>query len=1264
MLSLIKSKSKKRKERKRFENSNSGREGSSKKIVVGVGVSAGYSGRKSSDDDSLENVDADFKYETPTNVGASFKYEPEPVVYEPVSVVDQRDIEALAMMDHLIRTNNVAVAVERPPSRSDRPSSRNSERSSSVMSSSSRRQQPRLGVGHQQQQQQQQQQGQTYLFEDDPGIMSEVETSSTRFRRTSGGSANNRQSSGMINISSSSSSRKSRPRTSPNQVPRGYSVINASQMGEGRPSSRQSISDDLDPGIMSEVETSSTSRHAKRSSRSRNGGYSVNIGGGGGGSSGTAIFPKNQPSIVGKVSSTLFEEDPGIMSEAETSATSSRLRRTEVKLGMGGKGNVSDLLPVVRTPSKTLERPLGIVFLIYRGETKRALLPNEITSIITVKALFVRSFNKALTLDYLDSPRVNIYMHNNSKDLFHELLDLRDIRDRTILKVFEADSSGRGPGGLGPVGLPPITNAEEYLGGVPVPDNDYQRSSSTNRVHRTLPRNTFSSLDQGESLMSNLRTGPGGVAPMLGERSKTLGPGFMRAHRLNGSRVESGYISSPDGNYDFDSRSASLPLHHVAHSRFSSGQSYSGRYSSAGPANTQEAKEKMMMMEAQLSQLTGMVEKALKHKRLGKKQVSFDKSVTFNDEDTPPKQPSSAPQLPPTSNGHHAPPQGILTTSKRHNHHHNHSSSSSAVSIRHQDRPNPELHQNLRRLHRSARELKQEVRVLRRLTQLQSMAMKDLVQDTYLKLREACISFSSQNGLMSSTENLEHWRIAQDEELFSKELNDLLQSISELESKVEEVRNGVIVKKDKIMLQEVESMALVLSKCSKTVTQLRQAYPTLEANLKSGAAVAESTVNNKETDVSLMTEFLKRSSERLDNAWRRCKKLTGTLVTLKRLASVQEQRFHPGGSSSAASSDISLSPTPDNRPMSAEGKESTLDDLLDALQTYATKPKAPAAPTTAQNQINQLQQQQQPVVLKAVVKPQQSHIPPPAADSPKSSSTISSPTPARKMSKELINGDLVAAAKNKGPPPCPPPRPANIPYSKGAPPPPPPRTSSATSKPGTAAKNGQVLNKEEVNSINLQKSHVGGLRKAAAVELGQQSASGGVDPLLHTRQDVLETRHQELLSRQRQLQEQYQRLQEMQKKTTEQKEQKAQSSTLPIVCGPAGNSSDGEKSSKEEPLYMVLGEAARGGVREGEKDVTAVATATAAATAAASAVAAAAENGGYDVRGGGGSTVVMVEANKDGGWNDAGEGEKGEKQEKKDEEEKVGAEDERKPELV
>lgn len=128
------------------------------------------------------------------------------------------------------------------------------------------------------------------------------------------------------------------------------------------------------------------------------------------------------------------------MSEAETASTGFR---------RGGKSRSS--LPVVRTPSKTLERPLGefritgtlifllwlkivliynlvstgLVFLQYRSETKRALLPNEITSIDTVRALFVRSFPRQLTMAYLEGPNVKIYIHDASKDMFYELEDVR-----------------------------------------------------------------------------------------------------------------------------------------------------------------------------------------------------------------------------------------------------------------------------------------------------------------------------------------------------------------------------------------------------------------------------------------------------------------------------------------------------------------------------------------------------------------------------------------------------------------------------------------------------------------------------------------------------------------------------------------------------------------------------------------------------------------------------------------------------------------------
>ncbi|XP_042869076.1 serine/arginine repetitive matrix protein 1-like [Penaeus japonicus] len=170
--------------------------------------------------------------------------------------------------------------------------------------------------------------------------------------------------------------------------------------GKGYGYSPPSAVFDDDPGIMSEAETSSTG--FRRGGKQR------------------ASLPVSRTPSAKTLDSrfemddnSYWDEDPGIMSEAETSST-----------GRGRNLKPRTSLPIVRTPSKTLERPLGLVFLQYRGETKRALLPNEITSLDTVKALFVRSFPNQLTMQYLDLPSVKIYIHDSNKDMFYDLEDL------------------------------------------------------------------------------------------------------------------------------------------------------------------------------------------------------------------------------------------------------------------------------------------------------------------------------------------------------------------------------------------------------------------------------------------------------------------------------------------------------------------------------------------------------------------------------------------------------------------------------------------------------------------------------------------------------------------------------------------------------------------------------------------------------------------------------------------------------------------------
>ena len=169
--------------------------------------------------------------------------------------------------------------------------------------------------------------------------MSEVETSSTRYRKPSRGE--NRPP-----PAASSGSRLQQPRTSLKNNSSNHHIYS-------------SLYDD-DPGIMSEAETASTTRGKRSSSRTNSipgslGGYknpqrSVQF-----------RYPvaqyqgsNSQDSLGGLDNSgpsgLLFDEDPGIMSEADTSSTSGRKRRQlKAEQGRGKQLNHHMAVKVIRS---------------------------------------------------------------------------------------------------------------------------------------------------------------------------------------------------------------------------------------------------------------------------------------------------------------------------------------------------------------------------------------------------------------------------------------------------------------------------------------------------------------------------------------------------------------------------------------------------------------------------------------------------------------------------------------------------------------------------------------------------------------------------------------------------------------------------------------------------------------------------------------------------------------------------------------------------
>ena len=302
------------------------------------------------------------------------------------------------------------------------------------------------------------------------------------------------------------------------------------------------------------------------------------------------------------------------------------------------------------------------------------------------------------------------------------------------------------------------------------------------------------------------------------------------------------------------------------------------------------------------------------------------------------------------------------------------------------------------------------------------MAMKDLVTDTYLKLREAVIVFATENKYGSKTD-FEKIKITEDEDLFCSGVSDLLRDLTDLEVNVEDIRSSVINKKNKISIQDVENLAMMLSRSSKKVTELQKKLPTIQQKL------TQTRHSDDQEEKKRVKKLEAEIPGNLENAWKRCRKVTGTLVTLKRLASVQEQRIHPG-----APIDVSLSPTPSEiarLPSGSDtGAESTLDDLLDALQNYNSE--GGSNPDSLASEPPEQEGEKSQSSSSSTAPPS---CPPPATNP----SLLKAPLGRLPSYPSTEVGSPVKQVYE--PPPCPPRT-----SGKGAPPPPPPRTSSSVNK--------------------------------------------------------------------------------------------------------------------------------------------------------------------------------------------------------------------------
>jgi len=85
-----------------------------------------------------------------------------------------------------------------------------------------------------------------------------------------------------------------------------------------------------------------------------------------------------------------------------------------------------------------------VVFLVFRNETRPGLLPNEVSSINTVWALFVRAFPDSLSMHWFEKSKWTVYFLDQHTGVFRVLQDLRS----ADIHHSQAQLGGRGLAGL------------------------------------------------------------------------------------------------------------------------------------------------------------------------------------------------------------------------------------------------------------------------------------------------------------------------------------------------------------------------------------------------------------------------------------------------------------------------------------------------------------------------------------------------------------------------------------------------------------------------------------------------------------------------------------------------------------------------------------------------------------------------------------------------------------------------------------------------
>uniref|UniRef100_A0A087Y9V1 SRC kinase signaling inhibitor 1a n=1 Tax=Poecilia formosa TaxID=48698 RepID=A0A087Y9V1_POEFO len=115
------------------------------------------------------------------------------------------------------------------------------------------------------------------------------------------------------------------------------------------------------------------------------------------------------------------------------------MSEADMPLGFNRMNRFRQSLPLSRSASQNKLRSPGVLFLQYGDETRRVHITHELSSMDTLHALIVHMFPQKLTAGMLKSPNTAILIKDEARNVFYELEDVRDIQDRSIIKIYRKE---------------------------------------------------------------------------------------------------------------------------------------------------------------------------------------------------------------------------------------------------------------------------------------------------------------------------------------------------------------------------------------------------------------------------------------------------------------------------------------------------------------------------------------------------------------------------------------------------------------------------------------------------------------------------------------------------------------------------------------------------------------------------------------------------------------------------------------------------------